>query len=53
VHDFIASVYPEVGIHFWLTGSTRLTAGAQYHVTPQGRDDDFWFFGLSLAILER
>jgi hypothetical protein len=36
----------------WMTRSTRLTAGAQYHVTPQGRDDDFWFFGLSLAILE-
>ena len=51
-YDFLASVYPEVGMHFWLNSSTRLTAGAQYHMTPQGRADDFWFFGFSVAVLQ-
>lgn len=52
-YDFLASAYPELGMHFWLNGRTRLTAGAQYHLTTQGRDDDFWFFGFSVSVLER
>lgn len=52
VNEFMASIYPEVGVHYWIDSSTRLTAGAQYHLTTQGRSDDFWFFGVSVAILE-
>lgn len=51
VYSYMASVYPELGIHFWLNGQTRLTTGAQYHLTTEGRDDDFWFFGVSLSLL--
>lgn len=43
------AVYPEVGIHAWLTGTTRLTASARYYVTEEGRDDDFWFVGFSVS----
>lgn len=49
---FLASVYPELGVHVWLNGSTRMTASAQYHLTTEGRDADFWFFGLSFSFLE-
>ena len=52
VYSFLASVYPELGVHFWINGKTRLTAGAQYHLTTQGRSNDFWFFGVSLSFLE-
>jgi hypothetical protein len=52
VYNFLASVYPELGVHFWINGKTRLTAGAQYHLTTSGRSNDFWFFGVSLAFLE-
>ncbi|MGZ0165139.1 MAG: hypothetical protein ACKVII_14545 [Planctomycetales bacterium] len=45
---FVA-VYPEVGIHAWLTGTTRLTASARYYVTEEGRKDDFWYVGLALG----
>jgi hypothetical protein len=45
------AIYPEVGIHAWLTGSTRLTASARYYVTEEGRDDDFWFIGFSVSKL--
>ena len=48
---FLASVYPELGAHFWLTSSTRMTASAQYHITTEGRDSDYWFFGISFAFL--
>lgn len=51
VGKFFASVYPEVGTHFWLNGKTRLTASAQYHLTTAGRDDDFLFVGLSIGFL--
>jgi hypothetical protein len=51
VGKFFASVYPEVGAHFWLNGKTRLTASAQYHLTTAGRDDDFLFLGLSVGFL--
>lgn len=45
------AVYPEVGVHAWLTGKTRLTASARYYVTEEGRDDDFWFVGFSISRL--
>ena len=51
VYSHFSSVYPEVGAHLWLTSNTRLTTSAQYHVTTEGRDADFWFFGVSLAFL--
>lgn len=51
VGSFFASVYPEVGAHFWLNGRTRLTTSAQYHLTTSGRDDDFLFLGISLGYL--
>ena len=46
-----SAVYPEVGIHAWLTESTRLTASARYYVTEEGRADDFWFVGFSVSKL--
>lgn len=49
---FLASVYPELGVHYWLTSSVRMTTSAQYHVTTDGRDSDFWFFGISFSFLD-
>ncbi len=49
--EFLAAVYPETGVHFWLNGSTRLTASGRYMVTTAGRDSDFWYYGLTLAFL--
>ncbi len=54
-HDFdrafLGAVYPETGVHFWLNGRARLTASGRYMVTTDGRDTDFWYYGLTLAIL--
>jgi len=44
-----AAVYPEVGIHAWLNGTTRLTLSSRYYVTEEGRADDFWYTGISLS----
>ena len=49
--NFLASVYPEVGVHFWLDSKLRMTGSAQYHVTTEGRDSDFWFFGVTFSWL--
>jgi hypothetical protein len=43
--DFIAGVFPEAGLHLWLTPSVRLSAGGSYYVTTDGRDSDFWYYG--------
>ena len=40
---FFNAVYPEIGMHYWVTGSTRLTGSASYFITSDGRDSDFWF----------
>jgi hypothetical protein len=45
------AVFPEAGVHFWLTPYWRLTAAASYHVTSSGRDDDQWLFGIGLSLL--
>lgn len=47
-----AAVYPEVGAHFWLKPRLRLTGSASYYVTTEGRDHDFWYFGISLSWLD-
>lgn len=51
--DGLASIYPEVGVHYWLGAHTRLTASASYWITTSGRDDDFWFIGAGISFLER
>lgn len=50
--EFMASVYPELGVHWWVTSDLRLTTSAQYHFTTDGRDSDFWFIGFSLSFLD-
>ncbi len=47
------SVYPEVGLHVWLTSRCRLTSSVSYHVSTEGRDADFVFYGVALAFLSR
>ena len=45
----LLTIYPEVGVHYWLTSEARLTMSAQYHLNPNGRDEDFSFIGISLG----
>lgn len=52
VNGFLA-VYPEVGAHLWANGTWRLTGSARYYVNSEGRDADFWYFGLSLGRVSR
>jgi hypothetical protein len=46
-----ASVYPELGAHFWISPRVRLTGSVSYHITTTGRDDDQWMLGIGLALL--
>jgi len=48
--NVLGAIYPEVGLHYWLNHRLRLTGGASYFVTSEGRDYDFWYYGLSLSI---
>lgn len=51
--EFLGAVYPEVGLHYWLSHRTRLSGGARYFITTDGRDSDFWFYGLEFSFFER
>ncbi len=50
-YGFLGAVYPEIGVHYWVDGRTRLTGSAAYYVTTEGRNHDFWYFGLGVATL--
>jgi hypothetical protein len=53
VDDFMCAVYPEVGSHFWLTGSVRTTVSGKYLVSSLGRDQDDWLLGGQLTFFNR
>jgi hypothetical protein len=38
---YFAAVYPEAGLHVWITKNLRVSGGAAYYVTTEGRDADF------------
>ena len=46
------SIYPELGVHAWLTPKWRLTGSVSYHLSTEGRDNDFVFFGVSMSWLD-
>jgi hypothetical protein len=46
------AVYPEVGVHAWLTPRCRLSGFGRYYVTTDGRASDFWYVGLGISLLE-
>ena len=52
VHSF-AAVYPEIGIHYWLDGTTRATLSAGYYFNSEGRDEDFWLIGFTIGGVTR
>lgn len=43
------AIYPEVGMHFWLNGCTRLSVSASHWFSSEGREHDLWVFGVSLS----
>ena len=51
IEDAMAAVYPEVGLHAWLTSQWRITGSARYYITTNGRQHDAWVFGVSLGCL--
>lgn len=51
IDGYFGAIYPEVGLHFWLNGHWRLTTSAAYYFNTDGRDQDFWLFGVSLGRL--
>ncbi len=51
IDDVIASVYPEVGISVMIAPDSLLTLSGRYHMTTEGRNDDFWIVSLGLGFL--
>ena len=47
--DYLSAVYPELGIHIWLTESVRISASTRYYITTKGRDSDRRMTGIGLA----
>lgn len=49
----IFTVYPEVGLQYWLNSSARLSLSSQYHFNSDGRDQDFLVTGLSVSFYSK
>ena len=49
----MAAIIPEAGIHYWVNSRFRLSVGANYYITTEGRNEDFVLLGFSLAITGR
>lgn len=49
----LSALYPETGVHFWWTPRVRLTGFGRYLVTTDGRANDAWYGGFSVAVLSK
>lgn len=47
--EFLGSLYPEMGVHYWINPNCRLTTSAAYHVTTSGRNYDNWVFSVGIG----
>ena len=47
--DGVLAIYPEAGVHFWLTPEWRLTGSASYWTALTEKADGFWMWNISLA----
>jgi hypothetical protein len=47
--ESIGVIYPELGVHLWINGSTRASLSAAHWFTTVPGDHDLWVFSLSLA----
>ena len=52
VDNVLASIYPEAGVHLWISDRSRLTLSARYHVTTEGRENDFWLYSFGIAFFK-
>ena len=50
---WLSTIYPELGIHFWATGQSRLTVFSRYLVTTEGRAHDDWMLGMQFTAFSR
>lgn len=50
VTDYLGAIYPEIGLHLWLTESLRITASTRYYITSKGRGSDRRLSGIGLAL---
>ncbi len=46
---FLGAIYPEAGVHWWCTESTRLSLFARYYLTTAGRDADRTLYGIAAS----
>ncbi|HBE68323.1 MAG TPA: hypothetical protein DDW52_09270 [Planctomycetaceae bacterium] len=53
VDGWLSTIYPETGVHFWLSGQSRLTGYARYIVSSHGRDADDWLAGIQFSAFSR
>jgi opacity protein-like surface antigen len=51
INNLIGSLYPEIGVQIWTTTTSRLTFSGKYHMTTEGRENDFWMYSFGFGFL--
>ncbi len=49
VNDWMATFYPEIGVHLWVNKEVRFTANYTYNFSSRGRQSDFKTIGLNFS----
>ncbi|MBU1172749.1 MAG: hypothetical protein KKD44_24590 [Proteobacteria bacterium] len=49
IENVIGTIYPEAGLHIWVSPSSRLTFSNKYNFTSEGRENDFWIYNIGFA----
>jgi len=45
----LASIFPEVGFRIRISNSSQFLVSSQYHVTTEGRREDFWLYNVGIS----
>ena len=49
--EYLGAVYPELGVHYWLSSRWRLSGLSRYYITTDGRNTDYWTVGIGVSLL--
>lgn len=48
--DSMGAVYPEVGIHLWVSDNVRITGSGKYFITTKDEVDNYWIGAIAISV---
>jgi hypothetical protein len=48
--DSMAAVYPELGLHLWVSNNVRITGSGKYFIVSKDEVDNYWIGSIAISI---